>query len=349
MPCVFSIKKQLKNGFSITELIVVIVVIGILASISVVGYTGWRKSTTENQLKSELIMAAAAMENYRNFNGEYPQDINEVFTSKSGAALSGGSQDGENYSIDIASSDGQSRRSTNNNGDILIGPAPVIYLDAADKRSYSGAGSTVWNDLSGNGHNVTGLSSIGFDPDAGGALVFDGNDEGIITNSSASPIDFGSAQTLIIALKQPLLPITDPTRIRRNPWNQSYGGYGTINQDTYDDCKNKMRYYFGTTGTNAAPYKGICGPAVVDNTWVIYSTTRDFASMKWYANGSLVSTYSNTYATPLENVDTHNISIGKGYAGYWQGSMSLIIAYTKALTADEIKDVFNKYKDRYGL
>lgn len=54
-------------GFTIVELVVVIVVMGILATITVASYGNWRERTVTNQIKSDLNGVATAMENVRNF------------------------------------------------------------------------------------------------------------------------------------------------------------------------------------------------------------------------------------------------------------------------------------------
>lgn len=110
MPCVFSIKKQLKNGFSITELIVVIVVIGILTSISVVGYTGWRKSVNDAKLKNELIMAASALDSYRNYNNQYPDSISGVYEPGDGVTINYvKAYSGESYQLTAKINSGNSQ------------------------------------------------------------------------------------------------------------------------------------------------------------------------------------------------------------------------------------------------
>lgn len=87
-------KKSL--GFTIVELAVVIVTIGILLSIIVVSYGNWQKSINIATLKSDLAGASSAMENARTFGGVYPSDITTVTTFKTsnGVTLSGGSTDG---------------------------------------------------------------------------------------------------------------------------------------------------------------------------------------------------------------------------------------------------------------
>lgn len=61
-------KKLRRFGFTLVELLVIISVIGILASVTSLGYINWRKSAYDTQVKNDLKMAANAMENERNFS-----------------------------------------------------------------------------------------------------------------------------------------------------------------------------------------------------------------------------------------------------------------------------------------
>ena len=60
------------KGFTVVELIIVIVVIGILAAIMIVGYGAWRDRAAKTEVMSDLRNAALAMNNYRNFNNTFP-------------------------------------------------------------------------------------------------------------------------------------------------------------------------------------------------------------------------------------------------------------------------------------
>ena len=82
------------HGFTIVELLVVIVIIGILAGIVIVSYSTWRQSTISTQLKSDLNGAASAMESYRTFNNVYPASVPSTFSPSGGDTLTGGSADG---------------------------------------------------------------------------------------------------------------------------------------------------------------------------------------------------------------------------------------------------------------
>jgi len=83
----FQAKKRKKSGFTIVELLIVIAVIGILATITVIGYGSWRHSTLSAAVKSDLSGVISAMEDYRTFNNGYPTTLPTTFTPSNGTAL----------------------------------------------------------------------------------------------------------------------------------------------------------------------------------------------------------------------------------------------------------------------
>lgn len=60
------------KGFTIVELLIVIVVIGILAAITVVAYNGIQQRAQFTQLKSDLASLNKAIQLYHAENGAYP-------------------------------------------------------------------------------------------------------------------------------------------------------------------------------------------------------------------------------------------------------------------------------------
>lgn len=60
------------NGFTIVELLIVIVVIAILASISIVAYNGIQYRAKKSKVQSEVSMLAKQVEAYNATNGSYP-------------------------------------------------------------------------------------------------------------------------------------------------------------------------------------------------------------------------------------------------------------------------------------
>lgn len=64
--------KQKQTGFTIVELLIVIVVIAILAAITVVAYNGIQQRARDTQMFSDLANAAKKFELYNVDNGAYP-------------------------------------------------------------------------------------------------------------------------------------------------------------------------------------------------------------------------------------------------------------------------------------
>lgn len=66
---------DLKKGFTIVELLVVIVVIGILASITIVSYSGINNKAIIASMQADLSVASTQLQIFHIENGEYPATI----------------------------------------------------------------------------------------------------------------------------------------------------------------------------------------------------------------------------------------------------------------------------------
>ena len=66
------IKGHRASGFSIVELLVMIAVIGLLATITVFAFGSWRQRTAVTEVKNDLQAAAVSLKNTRNFDNAYP-------------------------------------------------------------------------------------------------------------------------------------------------------------------------------------------------------------------------------------------------------------------------------------
>lgn len=70
-------KKDARIGFTIVELLIVIVVIGILAAITIVAYNGVQSRAKETSLRSDLTNVAKQIEVFR-ADGDYPANDTQL-------------------------------------------------------------------------------------------------------------------------------------------------------------------------------------------------------------------------------------------------------------------------------
>lgn len=70
-----------KSGFTIIELLIVIVVIGILAAITIVAYNGIQSRATETTVQSDLANFSKKVNLFQADNGFYPRDATDLNNS----------------------------------------------------------------------------------------------------------------------------------------------------------------------------------------------------------------------------------------------------------------------------
>ena len=218
----------------------------------------------------------------------------------------------------------------------------VLNLDAARQNSYAGSGTT-WKDLSGNGNNGTLVNGVGYNGSNGGSLSFDGtNDHASIPHSSS--LSFSSALTISI-------------------WFYSgtvgAGAYlylkGRTDIDNYNPFIFSNGYYVWTGVNGRAQYTN---PAnyILDNTW--YNLTVSHTSgitPNIYKNATLSTSHTfiegnGTYALGTNNDAVGiNADIPRGTIDIFNGRMSSLQAYNRALSAAEISQNFQALRGRYGV
>jgi prepilin-type N-terminal cleavage/methylation domain-containing protein len=80
-----------QKGFTIVELLIVVVIIGILAAITLVAYNGAQTRASIAAVKSDLNQAGKLVENYQTLNGQYPTELSLVNGGNGFAASRGNS------------------------------------------------------------------------------------------------------------------------------------------------------------------------------------------------------------------------------------------------------------------
>lgn len=121
--------RQIINGFTIVELLVVIVVIGILAAISLVSYTGITKKATNASFFSDLNNAKKQLSMYYTEYGSFPttlsngcptapsNDVKYCIKTSSGNSIS--RYNGSNNTFNLSITNGNSQFGVSNNSPII--------------------------------------------------------------------------------------------------------------------------------------------------------------------------------------------------------------------------------------
>jgi len=221
----------------------------------------------------------------------------------------------------------------------------VLCLDAANKRSYPGSGTT-WFDLSGNGNNGTLVNGVGFNGDNGGGLVFDKiNDHINVTpinrtttmsfevwfNTSSVSTDFATRQYLYTQQRNPPV-MAGFTYMER----QGVMISGSVLQVQYLSVTNNANSLVGTT---------ILSP----NVWYCVSVVIDGTNNKIFLNGVL----EDINSAPAALVTVNQAFVGRrGDAqgdDFFGGKIAIVRDYNRALTPQEIRQNFNATRSRYGI
>ena len=161
-----------------------------------------------------------------------------------------------------------------NYGPKIITDGLLLHWDIADKNSYPGSGTTIY-DLSGNGYNGTLYNGVGFSLANGGVLTFDGVDD-IVYLSSAYSLDLRSTNNTVMGAAR------YSGGVRGRMINS------TINNWLMGHWNNSTENYYaeGTIALSAGPN---------DTNWRIYSALGDVSgdSYSLYVNNSLSAGPSN--------------------------------------------------------
>lgn len=201
--------------------------------------------------------------------------------------------------------------------------------------------SPIANDISGNDNNGTLVNEVQITSESGGSWDFDGSDDKITIPFNGESMDFSRGQTICMWLR----PHTGAPLSRRNPYNQAYGGSGTI---THERGGN-FSYYFGTNGGNSSPYVGRGSSFKVDEnelSFITVTRNQETNVTNWYKNGYLTNTANAGGYEETKN-STSDITIGDGYAGNFLGDIFDVKVYNRGLTDEEVLIIYESTKLKY--
>ena len=233
-------------------------------------------------------------------------------------------------------------------GPKIVTDGLVLCLDAANKKSYSGSGTT-WTDLSGQGNNGTLQNGPTFDSGNKGSLIFDYTNDYVSTNGMSN-FTYTSGITVLV-------------------WHYNGGGTGYYRgvvtngvvgerQGGFDLRYGREDYFGGSNnGTNLrwritnsndivtsiAVYANV-------NEWHCYVCTYDNQLLKVYKDGQLFDSTTHSAGGQLKTMNgSTTIGLSPGTSEYLDGKLAVTTIYNRALTATEVLQNYNATKTRFGL
>ena len=220
----------------------------------------------------------------------------------------------------------------------------VYSLDAANFRSYSGSGLTVGGLISGVGATL--INGVGFTSANSGSFIFDGTNDQITVASDV--LDIGLSDfTVKVWFK------TNSSANGSFIANQVNNGWNGFNY-----WISNGQIYCVVDWGNSQQYGAIITTATYnDNTWkevVFVMNGSTVSNWKIYINGSLVNTSLAFDSQPTLSGSgiSNNVPLTLGtreFGGYYNGNISQVNIYNRALTAKEIKQNYHATKRRYSL
>jgi len=221
----------------------------------------------------------------------------------------------------------------------------VLELDAADRNSYPGSGTT-WNDLTANNNSGSLINGPTYSSANGGSIVFDGTNDYAITSDITSSYYVSSSFTI-------------STWANVSSANTGFRGIFGCFDDNSPSPTNFTGYSFWIR-PGESKFNFLIGsgggftfiPAdsnYQNDVWYNLTGINTGGVSYFYINGILQSTTSNqNIALPQ-----HPVKIGRTYRNtndyYYSGKVANGIIYTKALSASEILQNYNATKTRFGL
>lgn len=112
---------RIRRGFTVVELLIVIVAIAILATITLVGYNGIQQRAKKTALTSSLRQASDAALAYNVQNGSYPSSLSDMNIASEGKINYAYSSDSDSFCV-TAVYDGSTSYHTDQTGNIQDGP-----------------------------------------------------------------------------------------------------------------------------------------------------------------------------------------------------------------------------------
>lgn len=203
-----------------------------------------------------------------------------------------------------------------------------LYLDAGITASYPGTGTT-WNDLSGNGVNLTLTNGPTWSSSDGGYFLFDGTND-FLSNWTYGSSIFSSSQFTY----QAVLNYSGKTA-----YNNIFDTYNSVNPMMWVDPNNKLELNQAVLVSTLA-YN-------TQNIMVTFVQQNANPGLRLYINDTLVGTLTTAQGT-IPN-SRFNFFRRESAGQYYKGRSYSLLIYNKVLSSTEITQNYNSFKARFPI
>ena len=224
----------------------------------------------------------------------------------------------------------------------IVSDGLVFALDAANSRSYSGSGLTSFDLV--NNIRGTSVGTVGYGTTNNGYFFFQSASDHISLGNPAVLQGLQINMTLSCWFNQ-----------RANTqYGTLYSDYSIVNSHKLVSLlrvdSGSLKYY--TTDINGN-YQSVTPTVINNGSWyfvsVSVSGTLSSPTANIFVNGTTYSYSLSALSNTPFTGNTHCIGGNVHIAEFFDGKISQVMIYNRALTQQEIKQNYNATKKRYGL
>jgi Concanavalin A-like lectin/glucanases superfamily len=223
----------------------------------------------------------------------------------------------------------------------------VLALDAANKKSYV-SGSTIWNDLSGNGYNGTLTNGPTYSSTNGGSIVFDGSSQYVTFTYSSNVAFLNRAPYTLEVFARAQSISSYPGFINR----ESTPGSG---RDGYNLIYTEVGVPAGqvdivterfTAPSDKSNVTNRVSTTSFFNNWHHIVSIYDGSNLYLYYDGIFINSASSTgNITNTSKALEISVRVNDKY----KGNLSVARIYNRALSSQEVLQNYNALKNRFNL
>ena len=217
----------------------------------------------------------------------------------------------------------------------------VMYLDAANTKSYPGSGNTWVDNAAGNNGTLT--NGPTFNSSNGGSIVFDGTNDYVQVTSPFSDIDWSSRAWSFSAWMK-LDALGDRCLINLNSSNSSHY---IVTNVFYSNNKSYWYFIKNSTGVQTnftQPTGDFPANEIFYFTMTYNGNGLSNGNINFYKNGTPLTTTGGGSAG-LSNQS--GLQIGGNY--FLDGNVYNFLMWNRVLSSAEILQNYNSTKTRFGL